>query len=116
MYAPRAALAASLAFGLLLASCAPGARNGPETVRPPIDEARLSPVERTAWEAWLLMEVQRLRSGLYSTQALLDLSLPSGVRWTVVAFSGDDYALVVTGDDDDQDGLRVTPDGVRPAG
>ena len=115
MNASRAALAALFAFGLLLASCAPGTRDGPETVRPPLDEARLSPVERTAWEAWLLMEVQRLRSGLYSTQALIDLFLPRGVRWTVVAFSGDDYALIVTSDED-QDGVRVTPDGVRPPG
>ncbi len=116
MNAPRAALAALFAFGLLLAACAPGTRGDPETVRPPLDEARLRPVERTAWEAWLLMEIQRLRSGLYSTQALIDLTLPRGVRWTVVDFSGDDYALIVTSDDEDGDGVRVTPEGVRPAG
>lgn len=110
---------ASLALASLVimgAACAPSA-TGPTGsdatgARPPAAADTLGPVERTAWEAWLLMELGRLRLGVYGTEALVDLSLPAGVRWTVVEYGPDAYALAVTSDGDEA-GLRVEPGGVR---
>lgn len=82
------------------------------SIRAPRDLAITDPLLRTAWEAWLLMELGRLRSGSYSTDVLLDLAVPSGIRWTVVSYGPDAYALAVTGDGEPTP-LRVDPDGVR---
>jgi len=110
----------SLALGLVLiagVACAPTTDVRPSTsdvtgARPPAAAATLGPVERTAWEAWLLMELGRLRLGVYGTEALVDLDLPRGVRWTVVEYGPDDYALAVTSDGGEP-GLRVDPSGVH---
>ncbi len=107
-------LAPLLALALASAACAPalqGTSGAPAATRPPVEVAELSPLERTAWEAWLLMEVGRLRTGAYSTQVLIDLELPQGVRWTVVEFDADAYALAVSNDDGGAQ-VRVSPDGV----
>ena len=82
------------------------------TIRAPRDLAITDPLLRTAWEAWLLMELGRLRSGSYTTDVLLDLAVPQGIRWTVVSYGPDAYALAVTGDGEPTP-LRVDPDGVR---
>lgn len=109
---------ASLALALTLiagVACAPTTTRPASDVdgaRPPEAVAALGPVERTAWEAWLLMELGRLRLGVYGTEALVDLALPRGVRWTVVEYGPDDYALAVTSDGGEP-GLRVDPSGVR---
>jgi len=109
---------ASLALALVLiagVACAPTTTPPASDVtgsRPPVAATALGPVERTAWEAWLLMELGRLRLGVYGTEALVDLALPRGVRWTVVEYGPDDYALAVTSDDGEP-GLRVDPGGVR---
>lgn len=109
---------ASLALALLLiagVACAPSTTRPTSSdatgARPPAAAATLGPVERTAWEAWLLMELGRLRMGVYGTEALVDLGLPAGVRWTVVEYGPDDYALAVTSDGGEP-GLRVEPNGV----
>jgi hypothetical protein len=104
-----------LAVAALLAAagCAP-APAGPDGAASPArgaDVAELSPLERTAWSAWHLMELHRLRTGLYSTEALRDLELPRGVRWTVTELGGDGYALAISRDDDAAR-LRVSPAGV----
>ncbi|MDR9390481.1 MAG: hypothetical protein RI554_00460 [Trueperaceae bacterium] len=70
-------------------------------------------LERVAWLAWLEMEAARLRTGRYDTEALLDLALPSGVRWTVTRIAADDYALRVDRDGDAA-AYRVAPAGVAP--
>ena len=84
------------------------------SVRVPRDLPTDEPILRTAWEAWLRMELGRLATGAYTTDALLDLLLPTGIRWTVVDYGPDAYALVVTGDGTPT-GLRVDPDGVGVA-
>jgi hypothetical protein len=58
------------------------------------------------------MELGRLTTGAYATDVLLELELPSGVRWTVVEYGPDAYALQVTSDASPT-ALRVDPDGVR---
>lgn len=111
-----ARLAASLVLVLATAACTP-ALQGPTggATRPPADATALTPLERTAWEAWLLMEIGRLRTGAYSTQVLVDLALPQGIRWTVVEFGPDGYALAVSSDAGG-DAIRVSPDGVASGG
>jgi hypothetical protein len=105
----RFALAALLAA----AACAP-APAGPDGLAPPdrgADVAGLTPLERTAWTAWHLMELHRLRTGRYSTEALQELELARGVRWTVTELGDDAYALAISRDDDAAR-LRVSPAGV----
>jgi hypothetical protein len=82
------------------------------TIRAPRDLGAGDPLVATAWEAWLLMELGRVRSGAYATDALLDLALPAGVRWTVIDYGPDAYELSVTADATPTS-LRVDPDGVR---
>lgn len=84
------------------------------SIRAPRDLAAGDPLLQTAWEAWLRMELGRLETGAYTTDALLELVLPAGVRWTVTAYGPDAYALAVTGDGEPT-GLRVDPDGVHVA-
>lgn len=131
--------AAALLAALLLGACAPAAR--PDAGPPPTDatptptDARTPPtdaparpadaptavvpsdptdLERVAWLAWLEMEAARLRTGRYDTEALLDLTLPSGVRWTVTRIAADDYALRVDRGGDAAAAYRVAPAGVAP--
>lgn len=112
----RSALLLVLVLGTI-AACAPGARTGPAAGGPaPENVGELPALERTAWEAWHLMEIGRLRTGAYSTNVLVDLPLPQGVRWTVQEFDETDYSLSVTGGDDAGPGFLVEPAGVRPAG
>lgn len=118
---------AALLLGL--AACVPAtggttppASNGPaapalpaddvRTVRAPRDLGADDPLLRTAWEAWLRMELRRVQTGAYATEALLDLALPAGVRWTVVEYGPDDYELAMTADAVPTT-LRVDPDGVH---
>lgn len=98
--------------GVLLTSCAPAAYRVVERdarLGPPSDLQMVSDLERTAWRVWLAMELGRLEVGRYDTSALLDLSLPRGTRWTLLALDADVYALQV---DDDAGNLYV----VRPGG
>lgn len=108
---PRALLATAVALLLLVAACAP--TTGPQTAAPRQQgpSADASPVARTAWEAWHLMEIGHLRDGVYATNVLVDLSLPQGVRWTVIEFADDDYVLRVSEEGADT-AYRVTPAGV----
>lgn len=99
---------------VLLGACAPSPA-GPGTTRAPENLAELPVLQRTAWEAWHLMEIGRLRTGAYTTNVLVDLPLPQGVRWTILEFDGDGYALGVTGEDG-TGGFVVDPAGVRTAG
>lgn len=80
----------SLAALLLLAACAPRAAplqlNSPEALE----------VERIATAAWHRMELVYLETGAYTTNALADLRLPSGVRWLVEAFGASTYTIRFT--------------------
>lgn len=123
---PGRARALLALFGALLlgvAGCLPAAAPAQEPaarsaagdvrdVRAPRDLGRDDPLVRTAWEAWLRMELGRLTTGAYATDVLLELDLPAGVRWTVVEYGPDAYALQVTADASPT-ALRVDPDGVH---
>lgn len=96
----------SLAALLLLASCAPRAAplqlNSPEALE----------VERIANAAWHRMQLVYLETGEYTTNALADLRLPSGVRWLVEAFGGGSYTLRFTSIHVAGVAWFVTPEGV----
>ncbi len=98
----------------LLGACAPQAA---PSAQPPGTTITLETPEavatnRAALEAWHLMELARLQTGQYTTNALVDLTLPQGVQWRVESFSGDGYTLrFVSSNVTDLEWL-VTPQGV----
>ena len=110
---------ASLLYGFvivgLLAGCLPQTGGGAFT-NPQALEA-----ERTATIAYHRMQIGFLETGKFSTDVLIDLRLPRGVRWTLEDFapSGQVYRLRFTVDGLPGIAWRVTPQGVqrlRPPG
>ena len=59
------------------------------------------------------MEIGRLQTGAYTTNVLVDLELPRGVRWTVLEFAEDTYVLRFTNDEVPDLLWLVDPAGVR---
>jgi hypothetical protein len=103
---------AGLALAILLATlaaCAPRAALPRATTVS--DE-----LHRTALSAYHRMELAYLQAGAYTTNALIDLDLPRGVKWTLEEFTGDHYRLRFS--DDARPGTEwlVSPAGVMPAG
>lgn len=92
----------SLVALLLLASCAPRAAPSPEALE----------VERIATAAWHRMQLVYLETGEYTTNALADLRLPSGVRWLVEEFSANSYTIRFTSNLVAGIAWFVTPTGV----
>ena len=121
----RAAAVVVALLSLVLAACAPRAQtfdapNGSEPEAAPSAAAFDTPaardVERAAYVAYHLMELGRLRLGVYTTNVLVDLELPRGARITVEAFDDegdDDYRLRLTSDAALEIAWLVTPHGVR---
>jgi hypothetical protein len=99
-----------LGLALLLTACVPRLE-----AEPPLQltspEAR--EVERVARAAWHRMELVYLETGEYTTNALADLRLPSGVRWLVEAFGGSSYTLRFTSVHVEGVAWFVTPEGVE---
>ncbi|MEX2541575.1 MAG: hypothetical protein WD314_07190 [Trueperaceae bacterium] len=102
-----------LALTLTLAACAPSAG----VPRPAGTTAAGEPSElrRTALVAFHRMEIAFLQTGSYTTNALIDLDLPRGVRWTLEEFSETGYRLRFTDDDRPDVAWLVSPEGVRSA-
>ena len=101
-------------LGLLLSACAPRATQGAPATGSTItlDTPEAVAINRAALEAWHLMELARLQTGQYTTNALVDLTPPQGVQWRVEGFSGDAYTLrFVSSNVTDLEWL-VTPEGV----
>ena len=63
--------------------------------------------------AYHRMEIGRLQTGAYTTNVLVDIDLPRGVRWTVLEFADDDYVLRFSNDDVPGVVWIVDPRGVR---
>ncbi len=91
----------------LLASCAPQVTSGP------FAEPAAQQAETAARIAYHRMELGLLETGSYTTNALVDLDLPKGVRWVLEDFVGDSYSLLFTVDSVPGIAWRVTPSGVR---
>ena len=104
---------------LLFAACAPrtapanegGEIRALETPAPESPAAR--EVQQTAQVAYHRMQIGFLQTGEYTTNALLDLSLPQGVRWTVETFEATTYQLRFVSADVPDQAWIVTPDGVQ---
>jgi hypothetical protein len=97
----------ALAALLVLAACAPAA------TAPVFDTPAARELERVAQEAYHRMEIGRLRTGVYTTNVLVDLDLPRGARATVEAFDDDDYRLRIDSDAVPGAAWLVSPRGVR---
>lgn len=109
---------AACGLPVLFGACAPTAQEAPAT-RPVAAPAELGAVQRTAWQAWHLMELGRISEGAYTTNALVDLDLPQGVRWDLLDFTDAGYRLrVLRVEEDGTEGEAwiVDPSGVRPPG
>lgn len=105
--ARRLALIAPLL--LVLAACAPGAF-GPGASTDPV----AAELERTAQVLFHRMELGHLEAGVYTTNALIDVKLPEGARWTLQEFASDgsSYVLTLTSSRLPGVGWRVSPRGV----
>ena len=99
-----------LALVLLLSACAP--QLGPAPAQ--TDQAA-SELQRTAQLAFHRMEIGFLQTGAYTTNALVDLDLPRGMRWTLEEFTDGFYRLRFTDDDNPDEAWVVSPRGVSPA-
>lgn len=99
-------LLAALLLLLLLAACAP------QVMPPPASNSERA-AQDTALVIYHRMQLGRLETGSYTTNALVDVELQRGLRWTVESFPGETYELRVS--DDSLPGLywEVTPAGVR---
>jgi hypothetical protein len=100
---------ALFALALALAACAPRASETPNALNSP--EARQ--LEQTATIAYHRMEIGFLQTGEYTTNVLIDLALPQGVRWTLEEFSSTDYSLRFTSSAVPDFAWLVSPRGVR---
>lgn len=77
---------------LVLAACAPQAS------RTAVDSPEAAQTDTVARIAHHRMEIGLLQTGSYTTNVLVDLDLPRGVRWTVLEFGADSYLLRFTND------------------
>jgi len=94
---------------LLLTACAPGAFGPAASIDPVAAE-----LERTAQVLYHRMELGYLETGVYTTNALIDVKLPEGARWTLQEFASDgsSYLLVLTSSRLPERAWRVSPRGV----
>jgi hypothetical protein len=69
-------------------------------------------LQRTALVAFHRMEIGFLQTGGYTTNVLVDLELPRGVRWTLEEFTEQSYRLRFTDDADPGAAWLVSPAGV----
>ena len=104
----------TLLVGLSLSACAPQTTQGAPATGSTItlDTPEAVAVNRAALEAWHLMELARLQTGQYTTNALVDLTPPQGVQWRVEGFSGDAYTLRFVSSNVSNLEWLVTPEGV----
>lgn len=97
------------AFALLFSACAPRTA-APSTA---LDTPQARATEETAEIAYHRMAIGFLQTGEYTTNALLELALPKGVKWTLEEFSTTNYQLRFTSDEVPAYAWLVTPQGVR---
>lgn len=102
--------ASILATLLVLAACAP------QATTPTPDSAAASETQTLAQVAHHRMEIGRLQTGSYTTNVLVDLDIPRGVRWTVLDFSSNSYLLRFTHDEVSDVVWLVGPSGVETSG
>jgi hypothetical protein len=103
-------IGAAVLLLLVLAACAPS------VTAPPVAPAAEAAGLETAQIIYHRMQLGRLENGTYTTNALVDVDLPRGLRWTVEAFPGESYELRVSDDTLPDIYWKVTPAGVQRIG
>lgn len=63
--------------------------------------------------AWHRMQLNFLENGSYSTNVLVDLTLPQGVRWVLEDFSNRSYRIRFVSSDVPEIFWLITPEGVQ---
>ncbi len=96
---------------LVLSACAPTSTTSPS----PAATAERQALERTAYIVYHRMAIGYLETGTYTTNVLVDVALPQGVRWTLLEYPQDrsSYTLRLTSDAVEGQAYRVSPAGVR---
>jgi outer membrane lipoprotein-sorting protein len=96
---------------LVLSACAPTSTTSPS----PAATAEQQALERTAYIVYHRMAIGYLETGTYTTNVLVDVALPQGVRWTLLEYPQDrsSYTLRLTSDAVEGQAYRVSPAGVR---
>ena len=101
---------------LLLAACAPrtqGTSTAPET-EAVFQSPAAQETNRIAMAAYHRMELGQLESGSYTTNVLINLDVPQGVRWMLEDLNDDSYTLRFTSANVPDAAWIVTPEGVEP--
>jgi|GEM_PF-695961 len=99
---------ALLGLLLALAACAPAGTTSRFTATTQTGQVALAAFHR--------MELAQVETGSYTTNALIDLEIPQGVRWTVDEFTESSYRLRVENLNQPDEVYIVTPAGVQPVG
>ncbi len=101
---------------LLLAACAP--RTQEASTAPETEVMFQSPAaqetNRIAMAAYHRMELGQLENGSYTTNVLINLDVPQGVRWMLEDLNDDSYTLRFTSANVPDAAWIVTPEGVEP--
>lgn len=100
-----------IVFALLciLSACAPRL----STSHPVLNSVEALETAKTAQIAYHRMEIGLLQTGDYTTNALLELGLPQGVKWELQSFNSGDYELSFTSEAVPEYAWLVSSKGVR---
>ena len=99
---------------LLLAACAPRTQNASTETDPVLSSPAAQETERVAMAAYHRMELAQLEDGSYTTNVLINLDVPQGVRWMLEDLTDTSYTLRFTSTNVPDVAWIVTPDGVEP--
>ena len=101
-------------LALALSACAPSAstRNTSRRVIV-INNPAAEDVRDIANVAWHRMQLNFLENGTYSTNVLVDLTLPQGVRWVLEDFSNNGYRIRFVSSDVPEIFWLITPEGIE---
>jgi hypothetical protein len=102
---------------LTLAACAPSTSTSQRTSQQRrviiINNPATEGVRDIANIAWHRMQLNFLENGSYSTNVLVDLSLPQGVRWVLEDFSNRSYRIRFVSSEVPEVFWLITPEGVQ---
>ena len=93
----------------LLSACAPRLTASD----PMLNSSQALETAKTAQIAYHRMEIGRLQIGEYTTNALLELQLPQGVKWTLQSFNSNAYEISFISDAVPGYAWLVSPRGVQ---
>ncbi|MEM7737295.1 MAG: hypothetical protein AAF267_16055 [Deinococcota bacterium] len=78
-----------------------------------INNPAANEVIQTVDTAWHRMQLNFLENGSYSTNVLVDLVLPQGVRWVLEDFTAENYRIRFVASDIPEVVWLITPEGVE---